>query len=354
MTAKRGGDFSPIGSILSGMLEQGRGDLARIPPPAQPQAAPKAKGKLLTRADKKLLDTAEAVHFEPTSEEIAYLARELVQCTLPHSDPGNVDHWSRANGDLTLTIARTVFDARAQKLLGYPYGSLPRLILFWMTTEAVKTKNRRLNLGSTYADFLRALDLDAVSGGARGDRVRVREQMRRLFGASISFSQTMTGAGGQEGERFLNMNVARRAELWWEPKKPDQISLFDSWVELGEDFFEAITASPVPVDVRALRALKRSPLALDLYAWATHKAFSVSQRGRAQRILWRQLLEQFGADYKDTANFKKKASAALKKIQAVYPGLKLESVTGGLLVLPTSRPIAASKPPAKKLPKPTE
>lgn len=340
MTAKRGGDITPIGSILSGILEKGG---------IRPEAAPTpAKGRI-SRAEKKLLETAELVHFEPTSEEIAFMARELVQCTLPHSDPGELPFWSRTNGDVTLTIARTQFDARAGKLLGYPYGSLPRLILFWMTTEAVKTKERRLNLGATYADFLRALDLHNT-GGNRGDRTRLREQMRRLFGASVSFSQTLS-EGGREGERFLNMNVARRAELWWEPKKPDQISLFDSWVELGEDFFSAITAAPVPVDLRALRALKRSPLALDLYAWATHKAFSVAQRGRAQRVLWHQLADQFGAGYSDTADFKKKATDALKKIQAVYPGLKLESVTGGVLVLPTSRPVIGAKPSAKRLSK---
>ena len=349
MAEKRGGDILPIGSILSDIIGRDAERARLIPPP--PPASPAAKRRGITKAEKKLLDTAEQVHFEPTTEEIAYMARELVQCTLPHSDPGDLPHWSRTNGNVTLTIARTVFDARAQKLLGYPYGSLPRLILFWMTTEAVKTKSRRLSLGATYADFLRALDLHNT-GGDRGDRTRVKEQMRRLFGASVSFSQTMQGEGGQEGERFLNMNVARRAELWWEPKKPDQITLFDSWVELGEDFFEAITTAPVPVDVRALRALKRSPLALDLYAWATHKAFSVSQRGRAQRVLWHQLADQFGSGYAETANFKKKASEALKKIQAVYPGLKLESVTGGLLVLPTSRPVVTARPSVKKLPAP--
>ena len=347
MTAKRGGDILPIGSILSGILEQGR--IAH--PPAQ--AAP--RGKRVggaTKAEQKILDAAEAAYVEPTSEEIAFMARELVQCTLPHSDPGEAPHWSRTNGNVTLTIARTQFDARAGKLLGYPYGSLPRLILLWMTTEAVRTKERRLNLGGSYAEFLRALDLNNT-GGVRGDRTRVREQMRRLFGASISFNQTLQ-ENGREGDRFLNMNVARRAELWWEPKKPDQISLFDSWVELGEDFFEAITAAPVPVDVRALRALKRSPLALDLYAWATHKAFSVSQRGKAQRVLWHQLADQFGSGYADTADFKKKASEALRKIQAVYPGLKLETVTGGLLVLPTSRPVVLPKLPVKRLSKPRE
>ena len=52
---------------------------------------------------------------------------------------------------------------------------------------------------------------------------------------------------------------------------------------------------------------------------------------------------QFGADYSDIQNFRRKAVEALKKIEAVYPGLKLGEATGGLLVLPTSRPAIALK-----------
>lgn len=31
--------------------------------------------------------------------ELAFLARQLVQITLPHSDPGDVPVWTRRNGD---------------------------------------------------------------------------------------------------------------------------------------------------------------------------------------------------------------------------------------------------------------
>jgi hypothetical protein len=34
------------------------------------------------------------------------------------------------------------------------------------------------------------------------------------------------------------------------------------------NFFEQLVAAPVPLDLRAVRALKRSPLALDLYGAA--------------------------------------------------------------------------------------
>jgi hypothetical protein len=144
------------------------------------------------------------------------------------------------------------------------------------------------------------------------------------------------------------MNVASKMLVWWDAKKPDQMSLWDNWIELSDEFFRAITAAPVPLDTRALKALKRSPLALDLYAWSTHKALTVARRGRSQFIPWRGLMTQFGADYSDVQNFRRKAEDALKKIQAVYPGLKLQDATGGLVVLPSSRPAIEHKPAKRK------
>jgi len=222
-------------------------------------------------------------------------------------------------------------------------------LIFWITTEALRTASRRLHLGPSYSAFLRDIGLDPnTGGGKRSDARRVREQTRRLFSASISFIQTVE-TDDRAGERRLNMPVAEASELWWNPKQPDQSTLWDSWVELGQKFYDAITTAPVPVDTRALRALKRSPLALDLYAWATHKALAVARKGKPQFIPWRGLMVQFGADYADPKDFKKKAQDALRKIQVVYPGLKLGPADGGLLVLPTSRPAVPMKPSKRSL-----
>lgn len=76
------------------------------------------------------------------------MARQLIQATLPHKNPGPVPLWKRTNGNLTLTIQPGIDVQRGQSY-GYPYGTVPRLLLFWMTTEAVKTKSRRLELGHT-------------------------------------------------------------------------------------------------------------------------------------------------------------------------------------------------------------
>ncbi len=62
------------------------------------------------------------------------MARQLVQCTLPHSDPGDTPIWTRTNGNLTLVIQPHI-DRQTRKAM-YPYGSIPRLFLFWLVTEA--------------------------------------------------------------------------------------------------------------------------------------------------------------------------------------------------------------------------
>jgi hypothetical protein len=70
----------------------------------------------------------------------------------------------------------------------FGYGSIPRLLLFWLTTEALRTGSPKLELGKTYGSFIRDLGLDPnTGGGKRSDGHRVRIQTRRLFMSRVSF-----------------------------------------------------------------------------------------------------------------------------------------------------------------------
>jgi len=289
----------------------------------------------LTRHKQQLIDTAADIRERwPLSSELSFMAKHLVQVTLPHRDPGDVSLWTRTNGDLTLVIARTGVDEEG-KPIGYPYGTIPRLLLYWITSEAVRTKCRHLELGHSLADFMRQVGLSPETGrGKRGDARRLKDQMMRLFAASISFQQkrrTQTGVG----QRTLGMLVAPRRELWWDPRELAQGNLWQSWIELGEDFYETLTSAPVPVDVRALRALNNSPLSLDLYGWATYKTYAVTMKGQPQFVSYREFMSQLGADYGTVKDFKKKLHACLKKVEAVYPQLKIEAVTAGIRIHPS-------------------
>jgi hypothetical protein len=176
----------------------------------------------VTRSQQKLIDVAADIAMNADDAEPAFMARELVQCTLPHTNPGNVPLWRRKNGNLTLAI-QPGYDLKTGEPVGYPYGTIPRLLLFWMTTEAVRTKNRRLQLGHSLSNFMRELGLIPSSAGAgkRSDARRLQTQMRRLLEARISFLQELKEEH-RHGERRLNMEVAPQSELWWNPRDPEQ------------------------------------------------------------------------------------------------------------------------------------
>lgn len=304
------------------------------------------QGKSVSR----LLDAAVEIQMnpEPTEQDKAFLTRQLVQVTLPHSSPGNVPIWKRKNGNLTLAI-RSGWDHKKDQPLGYPFGSIPRLLLFWITTEALRTKSRKLELGKSLVDFMRDVGLNpSTGGGKRGDGQRLKNQMERLFRATISLEVDREGTGAAS-KRWIDMQVAPEGEFWWNFKNPNQTSLFGSWIELGDKFYDAIIAAPVPLDKRALSALKRSPLALDLYAWATYKTFSLIQHNKTEQFIpWRSFMGQLGAEYSNPMNFKRKAKQAFRKVLAVYPGLDIEDAEGGIMIKKGKTAIAR-RPSRRKL-----
>ncbi len=301
--------------------------------------------RALTGAQRKLVQSSELILGAAADpKDAAYVARELVQASLPHSNPGDVPLWTRANGDVTLAI-QPGMNIRTGKSYGFPYGTIPRLLLFWITTEAVRVRDRRLELGHSLNGFMAELGLNPdTGGGKRGDARRLRDQMERLFRSRFSLER-YESQGGQASSGWIDMQVAPKGQLWWSEKQPDQGTLWGSWIELGEDFYQAITAAPVPVDMRALRALTRSPLALDLYAWLTYEAFRAQHSRRPRFESWAQLHGHMGGEYADVDNFRKKVKLALKKIRAVYPGLKLGKRQGGIEVLTDSRPAMRSRIP---------
>ena len=70
-----------------------------IPPPTSDETP----GGSLSPSLKRIYAAVE-IKAEPDATEMAFMARALVQATLPHSDPGEVPIWGRTNGRLTLTI----------------------------------------------------------------------------------------------------------------------------------------------------------------------------------------------------------------------------------------------------------
>jgi hypothetical protein len=304
----------------------------------------KKQDGLLTPKQIKFIKAAAEIRQDPESVEWAFMARQLVQCTLPHRNPGDIPAWQRTNGNLSLVI-RPGWDRENQRPLGYPYGSIPRLLLFWIVTEAKRMGKRRLELGHSLAQFMHKVGLNPDNGtGSRSDARRLREQMSRLFRATISFDK-ITVEPGRQSAGWLDMQIAPEGEFWWDTKHPEQSILWGSWIELGEKFFEAIMAAPVPLDMRALRELKQSPLALDIYAVMNYRAHTTKE---PFFLSWDMLRKQLGTEISDPKNFKRDMLPMLRKVLAVAPHLKIEQVRGGIVVHPSRAAIAARQPTETK------
>ena len=190
--------------------------------------------------------------------DLGFMARLMALCSLPRTNPGNQILYKRVNGPYKLIM----ISGGNTKL---PYGNLPRLLLAWVCTEAVRTQSRVLVLGKSLSEFMRTLGMEPVGGGATGARTRLRNQMRRLFSAHVRLIHVH-----EHGEQFVSSAIADRGEFWWNERKPDEPVLFDSKIRLGEDFFNEIIRHPVPIDMNTLTALKRCALGLDLYLWLTY------------------------------------------------------------------------------------
>ena len=291
----------------------------------------------ITRAATRAFTVADQVNQLAKASEAdpdrGFMARTMALCSLPRSNPGNQHQYKRVNGPFMLGMVAGLDN----KL---PYGNLPRLILAWLCTEVVKTGSREIVLGKSLSEFMRALGVYSSAGNVH---LRLRNQMDRLFNCSVSLVYTASDRKASAASL-----IADTTDLWWNPKRPNEPSLWKSKVRLSESFFNEIVSHPVPLDMNILKSLKRSPLGLDLYLWLTYRTFSLRA---PKRITWRQLYRQFGSNPDKASdkfivrNFRTKCLRELKKIKLAWSGLNYSTARGVLILYPSTPAI----PPTTQL-----
>ena len=200
------------------------------------------------------LATAFYIEHESAQEAgvLAYQARLLVQCSLPYrQQPTN--EWTRRNGGVTLTIM-------APSAIGLPYGAYPRLLLTWVTTEAVRTQSRRIEIHDSLNGFMADM---GIAKHANGREIRrFQDQTRRLFASTITtYRNQLVGDSVYADEvfRYEGFTLADKATLWWTPKRS---TVHEVTLTLSEKFYETLTSHPVPLDQRMRKiapTLRREP-----------------------------------------------------------------------------------------------
>ena len=270
------------------------------------------------------------VRASEAAPDTGFVARLMMLCSLPRTNPGLQLQYKRVNGPYTLIVT-------AVGQTGLPFGNLSRLLLAWVCTEAVRTQSRELFLGPSLSGFMRKLGIAPVGC----TRTRLRNQMKRLFNAHIQLAYE-----DKQVSASVNSPVASRTGFWWNERKTSERLGWESKVELGEKFFEEIISHPVPLDMNALKALKRSSLGIDFYLWLTYRTFTLK---RPLRLSWGCLYRQFGVnpakadDHYTVKNFRKDCLRELGKIKVAWPDLNYSTAHGVLIVWPSKPAIVPTR-----------
>lgn len=217
---------------------------------------------------------------------------------------------------------------------GYPlpYGSLPRLILAYLVTEAVRTKSRTVFLGSSMTEFLKKLGM-RESGGKYGSATYLKRQLYSVIGCTI-YCESVEEKEDHEHIRTLGMTVVDASDSFWGigAKK----GTFQSKITLSEQFYSLAVNSPVPISWDIIMKLKKSALAVDVYCWATYRVKNVNG---VTRIAWDSLASQFGFNPTNASlrKFKFKFRKCLAKIKNLYPNLRFDDSDSQYFILYPSK-----------------
>jgi hypothetical protein len=296
-----------------------------------------ATGRSLTRLQKKLLAMNTAVSLSQP-ERAEFLHTVMCQVGLPRSRT-EAKSFERHNGHMSMLLeAGKLWNGLEWVEQPLPYGVTPRLVMVHVSTEAIRTKNRSVEVGDSMRHFLEQLGM-STSGGERGGYATLRRQMNALAACRLTL-------GMQVENRVVTVDAKpiKRFEAWITPGCHDgsQRTLWPGVLELSQEFYDTLTNHAVPLDYRALAGLHHSALALDIYTWLAHRLWRVN-RAQGVKVSWSNLREQFGQEYANPKNFKREFARALHQVLAVYPQARVRESIGGLVLLPSRAPLSQTR-----------
>jgi hypothetical protein len=240
--------------------------------------------------------------------------------------------FERRNGHVSVLLeAGKLFDGRDFVDQPLPCGTVPRLVMVHVSSEAVRTKQRSVEVGDSMRQFLGMLGMQ-TSGGVRGGYTALRRQMEALAACRLTL-----GMHSQGKVVTLDAKPIKRFEAWLQ-QDGSQRTLWPGVLELSEDFFQTLSEHAVPLDHRALAALKHSSLALDIYTWLAHRLCRV-RSAQGVKLSWSNLREQFGQEYETSKNFKREFRHALRQVTAVYPDARVNDAIGGIVLHQSKAPL---------------
>ncbi len=257
-----------------------------------------------------------------------FLHAVLCQLGLPRNPtPSRTFERTSGRASLSLQAGRT-FDGKKWNDQPLPSGTRPRLVLINLCSESVRTRSPDVDIGGSVREFLRRLNIDAGGESMR----QFRKQMLALSACHMTLAMATADGTKQIDAKPIDAFQA------WHTNDEGQPALWPGYLRLTDKFFESLMEHAVPLQPEAIGQLQNSAFALDVYSWLAHRLCRVNDRNGIT-LSWATLKGQFGQEYADTKNFKRKFLGALQKATSAYKEARIETVTGGLKLLPSPPPV---------------
>jgi Plasmid encoded RepA protein len=267
-------------------------------------------------------------------EGILYQHSVLCQMSMPYRNPGESERrWRCKNGYLTLELdAGRAFDERIGDFIdvGLPYGPKPRLVLYHLNAEAVRTHSPVIELERSLSAFVkRTLGL-----AQHGRNLQtIREQLIRLAAADFRIGKASGGHSITVQGRILN-----GMQLWTPPTRNER-RLWPTQVQFSAEYFESLLNSAVPLNESAVAHLSHNAMALDIYVWLAQRLHRI-ESGKDALVSWGALQEQFGAGYAQVREFRRVFKHTLAQVRVVYPDARFELSALGMSLNHSRPPVA--------------
>lgn len=280
--------------------------------------------------DPHLLDIASKVLTEE-SQAIGITYAGFCLTSLPHRRLPDDQVWKRTSRRLTLMIEPGRLP-QGERLYGVPYGSRARLILLYLQTAAVKTNSPEIELGRSMREWMGRMRV-SLGGKSYHD---VREQANRISACRLTFSW-------EEGSKvnFIRDSVVAGGLQSFETVEDERAGERTiRSVRLSASFYEQLRRHPVPIWEPALGHIANQSMAIDVYIWLSYRLHCLRQ---PTPITWTALHGQFGAGFKNLAQFKPHFSQAVNMACTVYPEARVDIQKAGLVLHPSRPPVAEAK-----------
>lgn len=299
---------------------------------------------LLPPTVRRVVNASAYISMNTCPEQIDFLHAVLCQVGMPRKRvEGKI--FERNSGVVSMVLEAGRLYRRGHWIdMPLPYGTRPRLVMVYISGEAVRTKSRTIEIGESVYEFLKRLGIDQ-NGGPRGGYTMFKKQMESLAVCRMNLGMSLANR-----DITINTQPISRFEAWLVNNGPER-PLWPGVLDLSQEFFDTLTSHAVPLDHRALASLKHSALALDIYAWLAHRLCRI-KKDSGIMLSWSNLKDQFGQEYKEIRNFKKEFREILRQVHAVYPDAKLEQTSGGFILKPSPPPVRKTQilMPSGKIP----